>query len=282
MLVAGGADRRPPARDRAGARRTRPGPARARRRRCRARRRRRAASGSTASKPGTSGANGACLDLLRRRRQRAEGAPVEAAVEHDEAPARPALAGELDRRLVGLRAGVGRRTPCRRASAPRAARRAAPSARCRRGSRRAAAARPVLHGGDDARVAVAGVADRDPGQEVEVLAPVGVPQPHALPALELDVVARVVAGSARRSPRRAHLRADAGVGEQLEQQRVRHAAVDDVRVGDAAVDRVEAGAAASAASRRRPRPAPPRPRRPSSRRSPSPGRRGRAASPRRR
>ena len=40
--------------------------------------------------------------------------------------------------------------------------------------------------------------------------------------------------------RRPDLRADAGVGEQLEQQRVRHAPVDDVRGADAAVDRVAA------------------------------------------
>ena len=86
---------------------------------------------------------GRLLGLLRRRRQRAVGAAVEAAVEDDEAPALAALAGELERRLVGLGAGVGRRTPCRRASAPPAARPAGPSARCRRGWRRAAAARPA-------------------------------------------------------------------------------------------------------------------------------------------
>ena len=92
--------------------------------------------------------------------------------------------------------------------------------------------RLLLHGGDDLRVAVAGVADRDAAEEVEVLVAVGVPQPRALAAHELDVVAGVVGDQA--AP--AHeggpdLRADAGVGEQLEQQRVRHAAVDDVREG---------------------------------------------------
>ena len=83
--------------------------------------------------------------------------------------------------------------------------------------------RLLLHGGDHARVAVAGVVDRDPGQEVEVLVALGVDEHAALPGHELDRVARV-GGRQRAHDARPHLRADAGVREQLEQQRVRHAA----------------------------------------------------------
>jgi len=44
------------------------------------------------------------LALLRRRGQRAVGAPVEGAVDREDLPALAVLARELDRRLVGLRA----------------------------------------------------------------------------------------------------------------------------------------------------------------------------------
>ena len=43
---------------------------------------------------------------LGRGRQRAHRAPVEGALEHDDLAAAPALAGQLDRGLVGLGAGV--------------------------------------------------------------------------------------------------------------------------------------------------------------------------------
>ena len=81
------------------------------------------------------------------------------------------------------------------------------------------------------RVAVAGVADRDAGQEVEVLVALGVDQHAARAGRELDREAGVGVGQ------RAHsggpdLRALAGVGEQLEQHRVRHPPVDDVREAD--------------------------------------------------
>jgi hypothetical protein len=48
------------------------------------------------------------------------------------------------------------------------------------------------------------------------------------------------AGPSYRLPR--HHGADAGVGQQLDQDGVRHAPVDDVRAADAAIDRVGAGA----------------------------------------
>ncbi len=44
---------------------------------------------------------------------------------------------------------------------------------------------------DDLRVAVADVQDRDPGEEVEVLVAVGVPEPSSGSADELDGVADV-------------------------------------------------------------------------------------------
>ena len=44
----------------------------------------------------------------------------------------------------------------------------------------------VTDGGDHAGVAVADVEHRDPGQEVQVLVALGVPQPHARAADELD------------------------------------------------------------------------------------------------
>jgi hypothetical protein len=50
----------------------------------------------------------------------------------------------------------------------------------------------LAHRLDHARVAVADVADRDPGQEIEVLVAVGVEQRAAGPRDELDVEARVV------------------------------------------------------------------------------------------
>ena len=53
------------------------------------------------------------------------------------------LAGDLDRALVGLGPRVGEEDPARPGSTPRAARPAAPSARCRRGWRRASAGRPA-------------------------------------------------------------------------------------------------------------------------------------------
>ena len=49
----------------------------------------------------------------------------------------------------------------------------------------------LAHGLDDARVAVADVQHRDPGEEVEVLVAVGIPQPAAGAAHERDRVARV-------------------------------------------------------------------------------------------
>ena len=133
------------------------------------------------------------LALLRRRRQRAVGPAVEAALGDDERPAGPRLARELERRLVGLGARVGEVDP----PADRAGREALGQAGHR--------VRPEQVGdvdeprglvGDrrhDRRVAVPDVADGDPAEEVEVLAPLGVPQPGALSAHELDVVAGVVA-----------------------------------------------------------------------------------------
>ena len=113
----------------------------------------------------------------------------------------------------------------------------------------------LAHRLDHGRVAVADRADRDPGEEVEVLLAVGVPEQRPLAADEVD--RRPLVGPhqvallerprlleadplGRRRSWRDH-RADAGVGEELEQQAVGDAAVDDVGRLGAAADRVDAG-----------------------------------------
>ena len=75
----------------------------------------------------------AVLGLRRRQRQRAERAPVEAAVEGDHVRAAGVVAGELERALDRLGAGVGEERPRARASAT--SRPAARTARRRPGGR---------------------------------------------------------------------------------------------------------------------------------------------------
>ena len=120
------------------ARRSRPAPARAAPPRSARRPPRASASavGATATKPGHERRERRLLGLLRRRRQRAVGAPVEArrATDDDRRRRGLRLARELDRRLVGLGARSWRRStlpPSERLGQP--LRPAAAPARCRRG-----------------------------------------------------------------------------------------------------------------------------------------------------
>ena len=75
----------------------------------------------TARKPGDQRRERRLLGLLRRRRQRAVGAPVERVVGDDHVAARARLADELDRGLVGLGARVAEEHDARRATARPAA-----------------------------------------------------------------------------------------------------------------------------------------------------------------
>ena len=184
---------------------------------------------------------------------------MEAVAQHHDVAAAAAPARELDRALVGLGARVGEEHLAAQRALRQPLRPAASRARCRRGCQ-TCISRPGLLADrlDQRRVAVADLHHRDAGQEVEVLVALGVPEPRALAAHELDGLARVGAASrsrarapgGRRGSRATDLRADALVGEQLEQQRVRLAPVDDVRAPDAAVDRLQRTPRAWAASRR--------------------------------
>ena len=170
VLVAGRADLAPPARpvervharlalDRARAPRPRSRPSTAAG----------AAAGSTASKPGTSGANGACLvscgvaDSAPNVRpwkppcsttKRPPGRRLRASLSAASLASAPELAEEHLAAQRALRQPLGQ--PHHR--------RGVEEVRDVQQPRRL-----LLHRGDDLRMAVAGVADRDPAQEVEVL-----------------------------------------------------------------------------------------------------------------
>ena len=96
------------------------------------------------------------------------------------------LAGDLDRALVGLGAGVGEEDPAAEARLGEAL----GEAHHRLGVEEVGdvhqAAGLLAHGLDHGGVAVADRADRDPGEEVEVLLALGVPEQGALAADELD------------------------------------------------------------------------------------------------
>ena len=176
------------------------------------------------------------------------------------------LAGQLQGALVGLGPGVGEEHLA--AAAQQAIERLGdrrPGARCRTGSRRAAAARACV--GDrvgDLGVGVAQRRDGEARQEVEVAPALAVLEPRALTGDELDAgrtvgghdravvevgrahprghrgrrCGRSMASSRRRLPR--HHRADAGVGEQLEQHGVGDTPVDQVHLLDAVLDGAQA------------------------------------------
>ena len=271
-----GCGRRPRApraasRRRSARRRSRPGSARASRRRCARRPRPRARSGSsrgTATKPGTSGANGSCLVSCGV----ADSAPI---VRPWKAPSSTTISPPRRRLRASLIAASFASAPelQRNTRAPGSKLCGEPLGEPRaglgvdRGSRRAAAA-PPARGSPRRRAGGSGRRCRPrcrPGSR-GTASPVGVVERGALAAHELDRQPRVglhhVRASSSRSSsaatstpliaHRAHLRADAGVGEQLEQQRVRLAAVDDVRGADAAPRPRRRTPRAWAACRRRP------------------------------
>ena len=180
--------------------------------------------GATATKPGTSGANGACLDSCGV----AESAPYVR-------PWKPPCSTTISPRGRALRTSL---SAASLASAPELAKYTRPPSE-RAHSRSASSTigaveeqvadvhQPrglLLHRGDDPRVAVAGVVDRDAGEEVEVLVAVGVPERGRPPPGRTRPGSGRRCASARRSQRGPDLRADAGVREQLEQQRVRQRA----------------------------------------------------------
>ena len=131
------------------------------------------------------------LGLLRGRRQRAVGAAVEGPLDDDDVPAATRLADELDRGLHCLGAGV--------AEVDLAAERALGQPRGQPHRRLGVEEvrdvhEPrglILHGAHDLGVAVPDARHADAREEVEVLAPLVVPQPRALAAHELDGKARV-------------------------------------------------------------------------------------------
>ena len=132
----------------------------------------------------------------RGRRERAQGAAVEAAVEADDlrvdvVAGAGVLARELDRALRRLRARVAEEdlaAEARLAQALGQAQRGLGEEQVGRAGERTGL---LLDRGDDPRVTVAGVVDREPGEEVQVLLAVRVPQPRALAAHELDLRAQV-------------------------------------------------------------------------------------------
>ena len=156
------------------------------------------------------------LGLLRRRRQRAVGAAVEAVAARRRSRRRAGAARELDRRLVRLGAGVAEEHLAAERALRQAWRRAASRARCSRGCVTWVSSRPARWiAATTPRVAVPDVEHRDPGEEVEVLVAVGVPQPHAAAAHELDRVAdvgadRVARARAPGAPRQTHARRTSG------------------------------------------------------------------------
>ena len=132
--------------DRPGGCPTRPGSARSARPRCGDRPRPSSAVGVTARddlEAGHERRERRLLRLLRRGRERAHRATVEGALEHDEVAAGTALARELERALDRLGAGVREEDPSAERRVGRDAWRAASTAPCRRGSRRASGGRPA-------------------------------------------------------------------------------------------------------------------------------------------
>ena len=145
----------------------------------------------TERKPGSIGPSASLRGERRRRREGAVAAAVEVALEADDLRRRDAaavgvLAGDLDRALVGLGAGVGEED----AAAEARLREPLRQARHRLGVEEVGDVhqprRLLLHRRDHGRVAVAERADRDPGEEVEVLLAVGVPEQRPFAADEVD------------------------------------------------------------------------------------------------
>ena len=149
------------------------------------------AVGSTATKPGTSGAKGACLDSCGVADSEPYVRPWKPRCTETMVPPRLGLARDLERRLVGLGAGVGEVD----LAAQRGLGQALGQAQPRLGVEEVADVDQALgllaDRRDDGRVAVPEAVDGQAGLEVEVLVALVVPQPRALAADELDAQARV-------------------------------------------------------------------------------------------
>ena len=189
------------------------------------------------------------LGLLRRGRQRAVGAAVERAVEDDDVAARARLAHELQRGLVGLRAGVAEEhdDPKDRVDEPV---REPHHRRVEVQVRRRASAAPPAPGSPRPRAGGSGRCCRPRCRTGSRGTRCRRSRPARSPSRT-----RTRPGSARtcwpaRSRGGPDLGALAGVGEQLEQHRVRHPPVDDVREATRRRGSRPGRPAASAASRR--------------------------------
>ena len=152
------------------------------------------------------------LGRLRGQRQRAHRAAVEAARGDDDAGAAGA-AGHLERRLVGLGAGVGEEDPPGPPGERRAAARPAGSGARRRTSwRRAPGGDLGRDRLDDGRVGVAEGVDGDAGEQVEVAVAVGVPDVAPSPRTKASDGVPYV-GHHRGAPTVEHRRGAASLGE---------------------------------------------------------------------
>ena len=140
--------------------------------------------GTQVTSPG-SGSNGVAVGLLGGQRERAHGAAVEGALGGDDVGAAGAP-GQLERRLVGLGAGVGEEHLAR--SAPSSASSFSASSTCGALAKKLEMwpSVPQLagHGLDEGRVGVAERVDGDAAEQVDVLVAVVVPDVRALAAGE--------------------------------------------------------------------------------------------------
>jgi hypothetical protein len=131
------------------------------------------------------------LRLLRGCRQRTHRAPVESTLDHHELAAIAAPAGELDRTLDRLGAGVAQEHAPAERQVGQPLRKPDAGLGIEEVADVHEASRLFPDRLHHARVAVAELRNGDAGEEVEVLVALVVPETRPLPAHELDGVARV-------------------------------------------------------------------------------------------
>ena len=136
---------------------------------------------------------------LRGRRHRREGPPVKRALEGDDlALFRPpsrvgrAAAHDLDRRLVRLGSGVAEEHPIRKCAVHQILREPYGGLHVVEVARVEEAPRLAGHRRDQVRVPVAEGVDADPGAEIDILAPVDIPQAGPLAMVEHHRLGSVV------------------------------------------------------------------------------------------